>query len=293
MPSNTENADAENSEPDDRWDAMETAGRWTLHLRAHLIVLVIVIIAEAIGTLTYSVGSAEIVILPLLYAVVFGMLLGYNVLGSRIKQLRSVVSKEVSEISAPLIVVALMPLAVKYGTLVGPDFYEIIEAGPAFLLQELGNLGTIFLALPLALLLGLKREAIGAAVSIAREPTLGVITDIYGSDSPEGIGVLGTYITGTLLGTVFFGLLGGLAPATGLHPQALAMACGMGSGSMMTACAGSLATATTAVPDDTILAFSATSNALTGFTGVYAVLFIGLPLINKLYSIANPIIGGE
>ncbi|WP_251344279.1 DUF3100 domain-containing protein [Haloplanus halophilus] len=274
-----------------RWDPIRMSGRWSFHLKAHLTVLAIVVVSEYIGTKTYPLGPGEVVILPMLYAVVFGMLLGYRVLGAYVDQLRAAIPKEVSEISSPLIVVALMPLGVKYGTLVAPNFYDIIGAGPAFLLQELGNLGTIFLALPLALLLGLNREAIGAAVSIAREPTLGIITDLYGPDSPEGIGVLGTYLTGTFLGTLFFGILGGIAPITGLHPRAIAMACGMGSGSMMTACAGSLATATTAIPDDEILAFAATSNLLTGLTGVYVVLFVGVPLINKLYDVLNPIIG--
>ena len=58
----------------------------------------------------------------------------------------------------------------------------VLSAGPA-LLQEIGNLGTIFLALPFALLLGLKREAIGATHSINRESNLALITDIFGPDS--------------------------------------------------------------------------------------------------------------
>ncbi|PSP82324.1 DUF3100 domain-containing protein [Halobacteriales archaeon QS_1_68_17] len=276
----------------DRWEPIRTAGRWRFHLKTHVTVLLIVIVAEFIGTKTYPVGPGQVVILPMLYAVVIGILLGYRVLGAYIDQLRQAIPKEVSQISAPLIVVTLMPLGVKYGTLVAPNFYDIVGAGPAFVLQELGNLGTIFLALPIALLLGLKRESIGAAVSIAREPTLGIITDLYGPDSPEGIGVLGTYLTGTFLGTLFFGLLGGLAPITGLHPRALAMACGIGSGSMMTACSASLAEVVTAVPEDEVLAFAATSNLLTGLTGVYVVLFVAVPLINKLYEIMEPVFGG-
>lgn len=56
----------------------------------------------------------------------------------------------------------------------------MIQAGPALLLQEIGNPGTIFFALPLALLLSLKREAIGATHSINRETNLALITDMYG-----------------------------------------------------------------------------------------------------------------
>lgn len=281
----------EEEEEDNRWDPIVTAGRWMEHTKAHVTVLLIVIVTEFVGTQTYPLGPGQVVLLPMLFAVIIGILISYSVVGAYFKPLRQFVSKEVSEIAAPLLVIALMPLAVKYGTLVGPSFNQLIDAGAAFLLQEFGNLGTILIALPFALLLGLKREAIGGAVSIAREPTLGIVTDKYGIDSAEGRGVLGTYLTGTVLGTIFFGILGGYAPATGLHPKALSMACGIGSASMMTACSGSLAEAVTSVPEDEILAFAATSNLLTGVTGLYMVLFIGLPTINFLYAKLYPIIG--
>lgn len=283
-------AEADTEGTDDRWDPIATAGRWAHHGRAHLTVLVLVIVTEAIGTQTFPLGPGQVVLLPMLFAVVIGILISYSVLGAYIDPLREVVNREVSAIAAPLLVISLMPLAVKYGTLVGPAFNELVSAGAAFILQEFGNLGTIFIALPIALLLGLKREAIGGAVSIAREPTLGIVTDKYGIDAPEGRGVLGTYLTGTVLGTIFFGILGGFAPVTGLHPKALAMACGIGSASMMTACSGSLAVAVPRM-EDTILSFAATSNLLTGVTGLYMVLFVGLPLINFLYRRLEPVIG--
>ena len=275
---------------DDRWEPIRLRGRWRIHIQTHLTILIVVIVAELIGTIEYPIGPGTVVLLPMLYAVMIGIAISYSVLGQYVRPLRRFVSKEASSISSPLLIVALMPLGVKYGTLVGPSFNELINAGPAFILQELGNLGTIFIALPIALLLGLKREAIGSAVSIAREPTLGIVTDKYGIESPEGRGVLGTYLTGTVLGTVFFGLLGGFATATGLHPLALSMACGIGSASMMTACSASLAEAVpnSVVANDQILSFAATSNLLTGITGLYIVLFVGLPLINKLYSIFGP-----
>lgn len=282
-----------NEPSEDRWAPIRTAGRLGEHARTHLTVLAIVAVTELVGTQTFSVGPGQVVLLPMLFAVVIGILVSYSVLGQYVDSLRQIVSKEVSEISSPLLIVALMPLGVKYGTLVAPAFNQLVQAGPAFVLQELGNLGTIFLALPIALLLGLKREAIGGAVSIAREPTLGVVTDKYGIDSAEGRGVLGTYLTGTVLGTIFFGLLGGFAPATGLHPLALSMACGMGSASMMTACSASLAEVVPPGMEEQVLSFAATSNLLTGITGLYVVILIGLPLINRLYGVFEPLIGGD
>ena len=50
----------------------------------------------------------------------------------------------------------------KMGISAGGNLAKLVAVGPALLLQEFGNLGTILLSLPLALLLGLKKEAIGA-----------------------------------------------------------------------------------------------------------------------------------
>lgn len=269
---------------------LRTGGRISNFLKLYLTVFIIVIITESIGTITFSVGPGQVVLLPMLFAVVIGILITPDLLGKVFNGLRSLISMEEVELAGPMVMLALLPLGVKYGTLVGPNIVQVVKAGPAFLLQELGNLGTVFIALPLALLLGMGREAVGATASISREPTLGVIGERYGISSPEGTGVLGTYLTGTVFGTIFFGLLGALSVNTGLHPYALAMASGMGSGSMMTAASGSLAEV---VPEmkDTILAYAATSNMLTGVTGLYSVIFLGLPLVNFLYDKLSPIIG--
>jgi len=273
--------------PKSNEELMEMKGRAGSFTRLFLTVLVMVILTELIGIIKFSVGPGQVVLLPMLYAVIIGILITPQVLGKRIEALRKLISKKEVEVAGPLVMLSLLPLGVKYGTLVGPNIVKIINAGPAFLLQELGNLGTIFIAFPLAMLFGLKREAIGATVSICREPTLGVIGERYGISSPEGTGVLGTYLVGTVFGTIFFGLLGSLSVLTGLHPYALAMASGMGSGSMMTAASGALSQTVPAMKD-TILAYAATSNMLTGVTGMYLTIIVGLPLVNFLYKKFGP-----
>ena len=265
--------------------------RMGIFLRLFGAVLVIVIVSEIIGIIKIPLGPGSVVLLPMLYAVILGLLVTPDILGKPIKVLRKVISDDEMELAGVLVMVSLLPLGVKYGTLVGPNIIKVVQAGPAFLLQELGNVFTPLIALPLALLLGLNREAIGATVSICREPTLGVIGERYGMNSPEGTGVLGTYMIGTVLGTIFFGLLGSLALNTGLHPYALAMASGMGSGSMMTAASTSLAAAAPGGMADTILAYAATSNMLTGVTGMYSVIFIALPLTNLYYKKLHPVLG--
>ena len=85
--------------------------------------------------------------------------------------------------------------------LLSPSIETVISAGPALLLQEFGNLGTIFLSLPIALLLGLKREAVGACHSINRETNLALMQDVFGPDSAEARGSLSIYIIGGMVVT--------------------------------------------------------------------------------------------
>lgn len=73
-----------------------------------------------------------------------------------------------------------------------------------------------------------------------------------------------------------------LASYTPLHPYSLAMASGVGSASMMTASVGALSTL---YPDmaETLAAFGASSNMLSGLDGVYMSIWISLPLSEWLY----------
>ncbi|RHW42824.1 DUF3100 domain-containing protein [Neobacillus notoginsengisoli] len=245
--------------------------------RLHLTVLAIVIVAELIGTHRIPVGAGVILLLPMLYAVIIGIAVYFT----------PVVSKKQSENAETLVFITLTLLIAKFGVQAGPALPLLIEAGPALILQEIGNLGTIFLALPVAILLGLKREAVGMTHSIGREPNLALITDKYGLSSPEGRGVMAIYIFGTVFGSIFLGLISGfLATATPLHPYSFAMASGVGSGSMAAASLGPLVAN---FPDmaDEITAFSGASNLLTSVTGLYASILIGLPLTEKMYNLLS------
>jgi hypothetical protein len=256
---------------------LRLAGEW----RLHLIVLVLVVVSESIYTREIPLGPGSILFLPLLYAFVFGALLNPNVVRRGVD--RIVRSREVRAAS-PFIVIAIMPFIAKFGTLVGPSMEAIISAGPALLLQEIGNLGTILLAFPVAVfVLGMGREVIGACHSIAREPNVAIISDRYGLSSKEGAGVMGVYVVGTLFGTIFFAVMASLLATLGiLHPYALGMACGVGSGSMLAACTGALASAFPEM-EEQILAFAGASNVLTYATGLYVSLFVALPIVEFLY----------
>ena len=245
------------------------------NLKLHAIVLALIIVAEMIGTHTISIGIGRIVLLPMLYALLMGIL-------TTPKFLKLSGEKEMIDASS-LIGVTLMLLMARYGTLVGPTLPKIMAASPALVLQEFGNLGTVLLGVPLAVYLGLKRETIGAAHSIAREPNVALIGEKFGLDSSEGRGVMGVYIAGTVFGTIFFGLMASVAASvTPLHPYALAMASGVGSASMMTAAVGSLAAMYPEMADQ-LAAFGAASNMLSGLDGLYMSVWLGLPMTEWLY----------
>lgn len=245
--------------------------------RLHLVVVAIVIITELIGTHEIAVGAGAILLLPMLYAVILGLAAFFTPL----------INKKQSKKAETLVFMSVTLLIAKFGVQAGPALPELIQAGPALILQEFGNLATILVALPVALLLGLKRETIGMTHSIGREANLALISEKYGISSPEGRGVVSMYIFGTIFGAIFLGLTSGLfASLLPISPLSFAMATGIGSGSMTAASLGPLV-AMYAEQSELITAYSGASNLLTSVTGLYMSIFIGLPLAEKYYALLN------
>ncbi len=245
------------------------------NIKLHLIVLLLVIVAELIGIIKIPVGSAFVVLLPMLYALILAIFLTPKFL--------NIAKEPEMEAAQKLVGLTLLLLMAKYGTLIGPALPKLLKSSPALILQEFGNLGTVVLGVPIAIMLGLRRETIGASHSIAREPNVALIGDKFGLDSPEGQGVLGVYIVGTVFGTIFVGLLATfLDVVTPLHPYALAMASGVGSASMMTAGVGSLVAAHPEMKE-MLTALGASSNLLSGLDGLYVSLFLAIPFSEWLY----------
>lgn len=259
----------------------------TKHLfdwKLHLLVIITSLLAEWIGIIKIPIGIGTLVLLPLLYAFIFTILLNPNVIPS----MKAVISKDRAKFASYAVLLSIMQFIAKFGVGVGPKVEEIIAAGPALLLQELGNVATALIALPVAVLVfGMGREAIGATHSIAREPNIALIADKYGLQSAEGIGVMGVYVMGTLFGAIYFSLMAGIIASMDIMDiRALAMACGIGSGSMMGACSAALAE-TVPAQAETITAFAATSNLLTYATGLFVSLFVALPFTEFLYKVIS------
>jgi len=254
-------------------------------LGLHATVLALVIASEAIGIRRLQLGFGTVIFLPILYAFALGVAFNPHIF----KKMAGVIPASAVKLSGTMITVTIMPFIAKFGTTVGPQMEKIIAAGPALILQEIGNLGTIAVAFPVAVfLLRMGRETVGATYSIDREPNLALIAERYGLNSPEGAGAMGVYATGTLIGTFVFAIMPPLVHAAGVFDfRALAMSCGVGSGSMLAACTGGLVAV---LPDekDLILALAAASNILTYATGLYVSLFVALPLTEWLYRRARP-----
>ncbi len=251
--------------------------------KIYLIAFVFILIADSIGQIQIPLGPGQFILFPIFYSLIMGVLSGPQV--TRIMK-----SKEVKAASK-LVVVAICPFIAKLGINAGASLETVISAGPALLLQEFGNLGTILLAMPLALLLGMKREAVGATHSINRESNLALITDVYGPDSAEARGSLSIYVVGGMIGTVYFGFMVSIIAVLGIfHPYALGMASGAGAGIMMASAVASLTEIFPAMADQ-ISALASASETISGIDGIYMSLFIGLPLCNWLYRVLEPKIG--
>jgi len=245
--------------------------------KLQILALFVVVVCELIGTVRFSVGIFNLVLFPMLFAMVIGGSISYP----QFKILKEKDMKNANHMLMVILTLLIATLALK----IGPRVPEVAQVGVAILLQEFGHfLGTILFGLPLAMLLGMKREAIGATYSLDREPNIAIIAEKYGLSSPEGHGVMAMYICGTLFGAVWIGIFASIIASLGIfHPLALAMGSGIGSGSM-------LASASSVISDfypefkEQILAYAGASNLVVSIFGVYFALFISLPVCERAYA---------
>ena len=251
----------------------------------HVTVLVLVIIAEMIGPIQIKlINGIEVSIMPFLYTMALGLIF---YLAKPIKWIQ----RKQARIAEGAMMLFIGVLIAKLAVSSGQSMHLLFEMGPALMLQELGHLATIFIALPVALLLGFNRESIGMTNSIGREPEVAVIVDKYGFNSPESRGIFALFVVGTIIGTVFISFLTSISVSLlPLHPFAFAMACGVGSASMN---AASLGPTLAAFPglETQIEAFAGFSNLLSFSISIYIVIFVAVPLTEKLYYWLEPKIG--
>ncbi|WNW10209.1 DUF3100 domain-containing protein [Pseudomonas sp. DTU_2021_1001937_2_SI_NGA_ILE_001] len=251
---------------------------------------VILIVAEAVGALSIPLGPGKVVLLPMVWALLIGAAIG--LLSPRLPGSLALDSRAQAR-AAAILQPALLVFIAKLGLVVGGSLPVVMASGWALVFQEFGHfVGTVILGLPVALLLGIKREAVGATFSVGREPSLAIIGERYGMDSPEGRGVLAEYLTGTLFGALFIAIVAGFITSLGIFdPKSLAMGSGIGSGSMMAAAAGAIAAQQTPEVAKEVMALAAAANLITTTLGTYFTLFISLPLAVWGYRVLEPLIG--
>ena len=254
--------------------------------RLHVTVLILVVVAELIGTQKIPItGDVAITIMPLIYTIVLGLIF---YLDKRITWIK----RKQARIAEGAMMLFIGVLIAKLAVSSGQSIHLIFEMGPALILQEIGHLATI-LVLPIALLLGFKEEAIGMTNSIGREPNVAVVVDKYGFNSPESRGVFAIFIIGTVIGTIFISFLVTLSLSfLPLHPYAFAMASGVGSASMNAAAIGPTLVAFPGL-ESQIEAFAGFSNLLSFCVGIYIVIFLALPLTERVYRWLEPKIGKD
>jgi len=260
--------------------------------RARLLVvtLVVVALAEMVGAVQFKLGPGKVVLLPMLWALLIAAAFG---LAQRRVPGAARIDTGLQGLAGGMLNAALLLFVVKLSLTVGAALPMLKQAGWALFFQEFGHaFGTLALGLPLALLLGIKREAVGATFSVGREGNLVIIGEKYGMASPEGRGVLAEYITGTVLGALFIAVLAGFVTSLGIFdPRSLAMGAGVGSGSLMAAGLGAITAQQPADMVPQLTAIAAASNLLTSVVGFYFTLFLSLPACSWLYGKLEPVLG--
>ena len=135
------------------------------NFKIHAAALIIVVLAELVGVQKFGL----VVLLPLLYALVFGALVSFP--------RWSVVRLDEMNRAGKMLSVGVLLLITKIALDIGPNIEMIMQSGWALIMQEFGHFfGTLIFGLPVALLVGMKREAIGACYSIDREPNVAIIS---------------------------------------------------------------------------------------------------------------------
>ncbi|MER7081403.1 Protein of unknown function [Saccharopolyspora kobensis] len=243
-------------------------------------------IAVLIGEHKFDIGPAAIALFPIVWAVLIGAIVG-------VQRWRPV-SGATRSVAGVLLEISILLFLAKLGTEIGPTLAKFQNLGPAIVLQEVGHIfGTVVIALPVAVALGIGRASIGATWSIDRESYLAFAIERFGVRSPEYRGVFSVWLIGTVFGALYVSLLAGFTGSLGiLSPLALALGLGLGSGSMMLGGVGALSLL---YPEQAaeIAALAALSNLVTNIVGFYSGVFLALPLCRRLYAFWSRFFGRD
>lgn len=245
--------------------------------KLHFIILLCCSCSDKIGNIVIHItDKVSITLMPLLYAMVLVTILYL------LKPVKWV-SEEGEEVSQLMLNMGCLLLIANLGVTVGTNINTVLSAGLPLLVQNFGDALTCVLALPLAVMLGMRREAVGLTFANSREPGMALMESKYGADSKEFLGSVAMYIVGTVFGTILLSLFTSIFGSLGiLHPYAIAMAGGTGSTAM---CVAAIGTMEELWPNmaDKLTALCTTSNTISACIGTYLSIMVSVPLANFIY----------
>lgn len=247
--------------------------------RLHVLVLLFTVAAELIGSKTVTAGGISVTFAPLIFSML--MMTVFYLLP------QNLVNEKTVKTASPMMSVACALLMAKMGVTSGASLDLIADAGVGVIIQNFGDALTMSFALPVAIFFKMKREAIGMTFGLSREANVALISDKYGADSPEFRGVMTNYIVGTIFGVIAISIYSSLLlNFPFFSPQAIAMAVGVGSASMMS---GGLASLIESYPamEAELTAYASISNLISGAIAIYLAIFVALPLTEKLYALLS------
>lgn len=249
--------------------------------RLHVMVLIFTVVAEMIGSQTIRFGVFSVTLAPLIFSMLL-MTIFYLIPS------QNIITESNSPNASKMMSLAGGLLIAKLGVSSGAAMEEVLNAGLAITLQNLGEGFSFLLGLPVAVLIfGLRRESIGMSFGVSREANVALISDKYGAESPEFRGVMTNYIVGTIFGVIAMSfLISVLVQLPFISPESIALATGIGSASMM---AGGMGTLLEFFPEQatTLEAYAAVSNLVSSVVNIYIALFLGLPLTERAYRVLN------
>lgn len=252
---------------------------WTDY-RLHVMVLIFSVIAELIGPQPIKLGRFSFTLAPLIFSMLL-MTIFYLIPKQKI-----ITEKNAGNASQMMALTGGLLIA-KLGVSSGAAIEEVLQAGVAVTLQNLGEGFSFLLGLPLAIIFGMKREAVGMTFGVSREANVALVSEKYGAESPEFRGVMTNYIVGTIFGVISVSfLMSVLAEIPFISPISLSLATGIGSASMMI---GGLGTLIERFPEQAteLEAYAAISNLVSSVINIYTALFIGLPLTERAYALLD------
>lgn len=181
-------------------------------------------------------------ILTMIWVIIMGILLSPTLLGKVIPPLKKFISSAEIKRAPFLLSLTLYPLGIMFGINAGPKVGIVLQAGPALLFQEAGNMMTMLIALPLGLLLGYEECVVERSLfAEIRHLVLSEINMVWNPEKEWNTWNLILAEVYLVLSSILSWHRSGYA--IGFHPYALAMASGMGSASMMNAATAALTNA--------------------------------------------------